>query len=327
MTVLNERIPARDWGPVAALPLIVRPPKLRRPREDHGLFGPGSPTWDVWDHPALLIAGARAAAVQMFQPATAAGIYQNSVYQKDPLGRLRRTGDYFTTVAFGDGRAVAEAAERLWRVHSRVRGIEPLTGEPYCATDPENQLWVHVTSWHSALICYERYGPGRLSPEREARFWREAQVASELQGLEPGEVPGSRQEVREYFAQMRPKLCVSEAARDTIDWVLAPPVPAVLKPFEPAVRLLGHAAAATLPRHLRELGHFDYSPLPDALLPLVRVACITMSTPVLNRLFVTLSPEAYAVSSAALDGPPPAHDRTVTIAEARQLLAESRAAA
>jgi uncharacterized protein (DUF2236 family) len=54
------------------------------------LFRPGSPTWAVWSHPTLLIAGQRAAIVQMLHPPTAAGVALHSVYRADFAGRLRR---------------------------------------------------------------------------------------------------------------------------------------------------------------------------------------------------------------------------------------------
>jgi uncharacterized protein (DUF2236 family) len=159
---------------------VVKPPRASRRREDHGLFGPGSPTWAVWSHPSLVIAGARAAIVQTFHPPTAAGVFQHSVYPADFHGRLRRTAHYFATVALGDARSAIEASERLRRVHEHVTGIEPLTGRPYRACDPANQLWVHVTGWHSALYAYERYGPGPLSPRDEARNWKQCGIASVL---------------------------------------------------------------------------------------------------------------------------------------------------
>jgi hypothetical protein len=42
-----------------------------------------------------------------------------------------------------------------------------------------------VTGWHSVLKCYERYGPGPLSPSEEARYWAEWRIAAELQTCRP----------------------------------------------------------------------------------------------------------------------------------------------
>jgi uncharacterized protein (DUF2236 family) len=306
------------------LAYVLKPPQAQRRREDHGLFGPGSPTWAVWSHPALVIAGGRAAIVQMFHPPTAAGVVQHSVYRGDFHGRLRRTAQYVATVALGDARSAIEASERLRQVHERVAGIEPLSGRPYRASDPGNQLWVHVTGWHSALYAYERYGPGRLSPHEEARYWRECAIAAELQGLERSEVPCSRAAVREYFESMRSGLCVSESARAVMHSLLPPPVAWELAPVMPLLPLLAAATVATIPRHMRRLGGFDQPAVVDAAaLPFTRITVAALTLPVLERLLATLAPEAYAVAHDALAGPPPLRDEVVSPAEARRRLAQA----
>jgi uncharacterized protein (DUF2236 family) len=304
---------------------VVKPPQASRRREDHGLFGPGSPTWAVWSHPSLVIAGGRAAIVQMFHPPTAAGVAQHSVYPGDFHGRLRRTAHYFATVALGDARSAVDASDRLRRVHERVTGIEPLTGRPYRAADPANQLWVHVTGWHSALYAYERYGPGRLSPQDEARYWRECGNASVLQDLDPAVVPCSRGAVREYFESMRPCLCVSEPARAIMHSLLPPPVSWELVPFVPLFPVLTAAMVATVPRYMRRLGGFDQPAVVDASVwPFMRITTAALTLPVLQRVLATLAPEAYAVVHGALAGRPPLRDEVVSPAEARRRLAQGR---
>jgi uncharacterized protein (DUF2236 family) len=206
-----------------------------------------------------------------------------------------------------------------------VAGIEPLSGRPYRASDPPNQLWVHVTGWHSALYAYERYGPGRLSPQNEARYWQECAIAAELQGLERTDVPCSRTAVREYFESMRPRLRVSESARAVMQSLLPPPVPRELAPVTPLLPLLAAATVATIPRHMRRLGGFDQPAVEDAAaLPLTRVAIGALTLPVLERLLAALAPEAYAVAHDALTGPPPLSDEVVSPAEARRRLAQAR---
>jgi uncharacterized protein (DUF2236 family) len=298
---------------------------MSRRREDHGLFGPGSPTWAVWSHPSLVIAGGGAAIVQMFHPPTAAGVAQHSVYPAGFHGRLRRTARYFATVALGDARSAVEASERLRRVHERVAGVEPLTGRAYRAVDPANQLWVHVTGWHSALYAYERYGPGRLSPQVEARYWRECGIASVLQDLDPANVPRSRAAVREYFESMRPCLCVTEPARAIMHSLLVPPVSWELTPLVPLFPVLTAAMVATIPRYMRRLGGFDQPAVVDASVgPFMRITTAALTLPVLERVLATLAPEAYAVVHDALAGPPPLRDEVVSPAEARRRLAHGR---
>ena len=134
-----------------------------RRREDHGFFGPDSPTWKVWTGPTALIGFQRSVVVESFDPFLAAAVNDANGVRYDPKGRLDSTLTYFTIVAVGDSRAAIEASELLMKVHTRATGIEPITGRRYSANNPDSQLWIHVTGWHSVLYCYERLGPGRLS--------------------------------------------------------------------------------------------------------------------------------------------------------------------
>ncbi len=59
----------------------------------------------------------------------------------------------------------------LAKIHAKAVGTEPVSGGRYDANDPQSQLWIHLTAWHSILYAYERYGPGPLSPTAEAHYW------------------------------------------------------------------------------------------------------------------------------------------------------------
>ena len=181
-------------------------------RDDYGFFGPGSPSWKVWAAPTALIGFQRSVVLEHFDPYLAAAVADSAGIYTDPSGRLDRTLAYFLTVAVADGRTAIEVSDALMRVHAKAKGVEPITGTRYSANNPEAQLWIHVTGWHSVLKCYERYGPGPLSKSEEARFWAESRIAAELQTCKPSDVPASRDEVRQYFADVRGKLCTSEHA-------------------------------------------------------------------------------------------------------------------
>ena len=119
------------------------------------------------------------------------------------------------------------SASALMRIHARAKGIEPITGSRYSANHPDAQLWIHITGWHSVLKCYEQYGPGPLSPAEESRFWAESRIAAELQTCKPADVPASRDEVRQYFADVRGRLCTSEHADRAMHYLLHTPRAAV----------------------------------------------------------------------------------------------------
>src|SRR6476646_2373083 len=179
-------------------------------RDDYGFFGPDSPSWKVWASPTALIGFQRAVVLEHFDPFLAAAVADSAGIYTDPSGRLDRTLAYFLTVAVADGRTAIQVSDALMRIHARAKGIEPITGSRYNANNPDTQLWIHITGWHSVLKCYEQYGPGPLSPAEESRFWVESRIAAELQTCTPSDVPTSRDEVRQYFADVRSRLCTSE---------------------------------------------------------------------------------------------------------------------
>ncbi len=181
--------------------------------------------------------------------ADSAGIYTNA------LRRFDRTLEYFLTVAIADSRTAIEASELLTKVHDRSTGTEPLSGRPYSANDPDSQLWIHVTGWHSVLLCYERYGPGPLSPDDERRYWAESVVAAELQTCDPAKVR-SRQDVRDYYAAVRPQSTTSEHANAAMRSLLRTPRQRQAKLWASS-RLLAPATIATIPKWMRQQGGFD----------------------------------------------------------------------
>ncbi|CAM3670988.1 oxygenase MpaB family protein [Tsukamurella ocularis] len=238
---------------------------------DQGFFGSDSPTWKVWASPTALIGFQRSVVLEHFDPNLTAAVADSAGIYTDPFGRLDRTLAYFLLVATADSKTAIEASEHLMDVHRRATGIEPVTGRRYSANNPASQLWIHVTGWHSVLKCYEMFGPGPLSPDEEARYWRDCVVAAELQTCDPAEVPASRDEVRAYFARVRPTLALTERARTGMHYLLRTRDRGLRLRVGSA--LVAPATVATLPAWMREMGGFDQPGIVDAGYPLaVRLA-------------------------------------------------------
>ena len=234
-------------------------------RADEGYFGPGSVTWQVHASPAIaLVGGLRALIVQALHPLAMAGVAQHSDYRRRPLRRLQRTAEYVATVTFGDTAQAEAAARRVRAVHRKVRGIDPVTGRPYSADDPQTAVWIHAVEIHSFLAAYRVYGRHRLTERDEDRYFAENVIAAELLGVPRELIPASKAEMRAFFADVRPALCVSDAARDAIEFVVAPPLTPELAPYFIPMRVLGRAAAALVPRDLRRLAGIDTSALGNA---------------------------------------------------------------
>ena len=138
-----------------------------------------------------------------------------------PRTRYDRTLRYFAMVAFGDSRSTSKAADMLVKVHSKGIGIEPLSGQPYDANDPDSQLWIHLTGVALGPLCLREVRARAAQPRpRNAQYWQECAVAAELQTCSPDDVPRTREGVQEYFEYMRPRLAGSEAAQRMMDHLL-----------------------------------------------------------------------------------------------------------
>jgi uncharacterized protein (DUF2236 family) len=231
-------------------------PDVLQPR---GLFAPDSVTWRVHGNPtSALVGGLRALLIQSLHPLAMAGVAQHSDYRRRPLGRLQRTAEYVATTTFGTLEQAEAAAARVRRVHRRVQGVDPVTGRPYSAEDPETQAWIHTVEVHSFLAAHRVYGHGpRLTRAEQDRYFAENVRVATLLGTPEAAVPASVDEVRAFFARMRPGLCVSDAARDAITFVAEPPLTPDLAPYWVPLRILGRAAVALVPRDLRRLAGLD----------------------------------------------------------------------
>ncbi|WP_232678355.1 oxygenase MpaB family protein [Nocardioides sp. R-C-SC26] len=313
------------------LPLIGSRARLAEryePHADYGFFGPDSVTWKVWGHPTSYILGfARSVTIEHFDPNLAAAVVQSGGVKYRPHTRYGRTMRYFGMVAFGATEPTAKAADVLVKVHSKAIGHDPVTGGEYDANRPSSQLWIHMTAWHSILLCYETFGPGRLSAEEETQFWAECARAAELQTIDPATVPRSREEVRAYFEEWRPHLAASEAAQDMIDFILGlkvalpPDLPALQSlAFTPVTALMRRAIISTYPRYMRQMAGLSQGPIVDALVrPPTKLLHQVLASNLHLRLALMhlLAPQAVDVAAPAILGMPPLNPITMTPREAQ----------
>jgi uncharacterized protein (DUF2236 family) len=221
---------------------------------DFGLFGPDSVTWRVHTDPVLAVAGFYALAVQSLHPPTLWATYQHSsLFDRDhAFARLMRTSDFVAVRTFGDTREVAEAGRRVRKIHSRLRGRNPLTGEVYRVDEPDNLRWVHC----GEILAYLRVAQrgGILSSDAEAdRYVAEQRAAAEVVGLDPSTVPGSVAELDAYFVSMLPRLWLTEEAKVGIRMWVNVPVPLSLAPLKIVYPSFAALAFALMPGWARGL--------------------------------------------------------------------------
>jgi uncharacterized protein (DUF2236 family) len=177
------------------------------PHQDYGFFGPDSVTWKVFGYPTALSVGfQRTVVTEMYEPFLLASVDDTEAVMKRPALRYDRTLQYMASIAFHDSRSVLKASDILVKIHTKVVGTEPISGLPYDANDPDAQLWIHLTAWHSVLYTYEKFGPGKLNPRRrdavlgrvragravpDDQHRRRAAIARANAGLLPADAAGS----------------------------------------------------------------------------------------------------------------------------------------
>lgn len=258
--------------------------------------------WKVVSHPASFVGGLRSLIIQSLHPLAMAGVANHSDYKGRPLARLRRTAYYVAATTFGTTAQAHAAAARVRAVHSRIRGTDPVTGKAYSADDPETQLWVHNVEWHSFLVAYRKFG-GRLSRSDEDRYLSEGARAASLLGVPESIVPKTIGELRSYWARMRPLLCVSEQARQAIDFVLDPPIMFdETLAYQVPVRISARAALALLPRYIRRIVNL---PEPGAVEVasgmMIRSGSMLLRLPLMREApSVFLGRETYELSARAV---------------------------
>jgi uncharacterized protein (DUF2236 family) len=105
-------------------------------------------------------------------------------------------------------------------MHKRVNGTMP-DGRPYAADDDDQLIWTGMTQAYSVMRAHLRYHPKPLSGERIDEYYAQyAEFAKHLGAKKP--VPTNRDEVADYFEQMRPLLTFAEETADLADFFRKP---------------------------------------------------------------------------------------------------------
>jgi len=230
------------------------------------LAEPGSLAWRVSGEGVLLLGGGRALILQVAHPGVAAGVAQHSDYRRSPWQRLYRTIDVTTQIVFGDEAGSGSAAERLRRVHARVRGRDD-RGRSYSALDPDLLLWVQATLLDTSLLIYDRY-VHPLSEAERAAYYEQMKPVAAAYGIPPDRLPPDWAAFRRYFAAMLGgRLRVTHTTREVAATVLDPELPALARPpARPAVEAIRLVTTGTLPAGLREELGLPWGPLRERLL-------------------------------------------------------------
>jgi uncharacterized protein (DUF2236 family) len=194
---------------VREIELALRPAELPAgvagPRA--GMFGPGSPAWEVHAPSVIFLGAGRAALLQLAHPWVAAAIRTHSAVAGDALGRFRRTFEAVLDMLFGDWEAAEAAALRVHAVHRTIHGAMPeaagafAAGSPYRALDVPALRWVHATLCDTSLQMYETLVRTLDAAEREA-YYADSRRFAGLFGLRAVDLPESAVAFDRYFRAM-----------------------------------------------------------------------------------------------------------------------------
>jgi uncharacterized protein (DUF2236 family) len=166
--------------------------------------------------------------------------------------RLGRTIDFVRVRTWQPTPEVERVGRRVRKLHSKMTGLDPRTGELFPIGDPENLLWVHLGEVDSYLNVARRAGVP-LSREDRDRFVDEQRRAAAVVGLDPAGVPASVGEMEDYYRAMRPHLFACREAKDGLRRIFNPDVPLPFTPLKLAAPPLATLVVSTLPRWARRM--------------------------------------------------------------------------
>jgi uncharacterized protein (DUF2236 family) len=215
-------------------------------RDDPGLFGPGSVTWEVMGDPAAFVGGIRALMIQAAHPEVVAGVKDHSTYRTDPLGRLSRTSNYVTATSYGAMPEVEAAVAMVRRAHRPVHG-KSHRQIAYSAGTPRFAAWVHNSLTESFLAANQAFGARVLTPEEADRFVAEQARIGELLDADP--LPRTAADLSDWVAN-HPELAPSPGMVETMEFLRKPPLPPMIRVGYSA---LSKAAVAIMPDRLASI--------------------------------------------------------------------------
>ncbi|WP_395074882.1 oxygenase MpaB family protein [Hyphococcus sp.] len=222
------------------------------PAGEAALVGPNSVSWRIFKNPVtLFIGGVAAVILELAEPRIRTGVWENTTFRTNPVGRLKRTGLAAMVTVYG-ARSVAEAMiARVNAMHANIKGATP-AGAVFQASEPELLTWVQATAAYGFLESYSNYAAPLSDVERD-RYYAESQTAAALYGATGA--PASRAEQGALFEAMIPKLEASDIVFEFLS--IMKRAEAFPQPVQLAQRSLVRAAVDLTPAPVRDVLGLD----------------------------------------------------------------------
>jgi len=182
-------------------------------------LGPGAVSWKVLRNPCVfVIALLREGILLTLHPQFAAAAVDHDRVHADPVTRYRTIARYAYSTMYGTREDAERVAGFVRKNHTRVVGVEPITGLPYQAHSEFELALTQALLSSSWIAAYEIIS-GPLSDAERDQFLAEQKVAGTLLGIPPEHLPGTVAELDGFLAAARQRWAAGWQARD------------VLKPF------------------------------------------------------------------------------------------------
>lgn len=236
-------------------------------RTSHPVGGPflDSMLWTVGAESGLILAGARAALMQLAHPFIAEAVAEHSVLRADVQARFQRTLSLVYRLTFAPTAEVERAARGLFALHGRITGVVTdragryEVGHRYAANTDAALFWVAATLWDTSVLFYERCVRPLSLAEKDAYYSATRRFCG-LFGIPEAVMPADWTAFQAYVAAQLRTLAVGETARTVATLVLSPQRPAAA----PLYRWARIFTAGLLPPRLRAAFALPYGPREEA---------------------------------------------------------------
>jgi uncharacterized protein (DUF2236 family) len=222
------------------------------PAGEAALVGPDSVSWRIFKNPVtLFIGGVTAVILELAEPRIRTGVWENTTFRTNPVGRLKRTGLAAMVTVYGARSVAEQMIARVNAIHHQIKGVTP-AGAAFRASEPELLTWVQATAAFGFLESYSKYAASLSDAERD-HYYAESQTAAALYGATGA--PASRAEQDALFEAMTPKLEASDTVFEFLS--IMKKAEAFPQPAQLAQRSLVRAAVDLTPAPVREVLELD----------------------------------------------------------------------
>ena len=259
---------------------------FRQPPGEEALLPADSVTWRIFKNPvSMFVGGITAVILELAEPRVRDGVWNNTTFRTDPMGRLRRTGLAAMVTVYGPRSKAETMIASIRRMHGKISGVTE-EGFSYNANDEELLNWVQATASYGFTEAYSQWVESLTNGEKD-KIYDEGCVPANLYGAVGA--PRSQAEQQTLFDTMQSKMKPTEVINEFLELMLNTPVfPKLLRPYQ---HLLVRAAVDTLPLDTRQYLKLD---VPRWRLKNWQRSLIKLTGRVANRIVIKASPAVHA---------------------------------